>query len=514
MPPPPQPHASAGAGGQPSPTAKVPARYIIRNGLLIDRSASRQGDAKRIPISHRSDGPSPGGGARRLSPLHSPSDEQASSISVGSTHMAVERSAVVPTALPVSELPDEFHIYSAHREGRAFNLTSAAAALSGQPVGSPPPDGVPRYRIFPSMNPSSRQEAILLNDVLEKMLGRSNSSWEQQFHVYDLVLSEVVRQVWVNCSERGELLGKIRRAYARTVRAAAQRINQLEGAVRSLREELAMTDLAAAQRIAASQALTLDQQHEARKTALLTRMRAQYRHAMQGLHHGIDAFTRLSDGDRVRLMHVLACTKLERYQAAILVQALLETLPPAEATRAVRDYIDEVRARPRRDARLGTALSLTGSSRLRTARAQGARTLAFTRVRLVPVPPAHPPESRGSTGHAPRGDHARAARADRAERLLARRGQALPPAEAPPASADIAGSHADWRGASRRRPLGPAEGLAGAAGFPWGPRARAADPAAPRGGAGAVRGAHARYAREPGGGAPASACVRAREGSV
>jgi len=242
---------------------------------------------------------------------------------------------VMPTAPPPTELPDEYHIFSASRNGRSFDLSRAALGMGALP------GETPRYRIFPSTNPSSRHEVLLLNEALGKMLQVSGGKWEAQADVYDLVLAELVRQVWVHCTERGQLLGRVRRAFARLVRIASERISQLEQTVRHLREDLSITDVAAARRIADLKALSLDSDHANRKAGLLARMRTQYRNEGAGLHHVVDAFDRLGPAEQIRAMHLLCATKLDRAQANLLTQALLSTLPRAESCSVVHEFIDE-----------------------------------------------------------------------------------------------------------------------------------------------------------------------------
>jgi hypothetical protein len=333
--------------GSPQPSRAFPQRYIIRNGLLIDKESFRD-DAKRIPVSFLArDGPPPptgsGGnsmGSRQLSPIRGPRDADHPSRVTSLAASTLDR--VMPQPVPPSELPDEWHIWAAAKEKRAFNLSHAVSvAVGGQPL----PD-LPRYRIFPSTTPSSRQEVLLLAQALDAMLARvSAARWEEQAEVYDLVLSELVRQVWVNCSERGQLLGSVRRAFARLMRVRNERVAQLELTARRLREDLASTDVAAAERIAQMKALSLDKEHAARQAELLAQMRAHARYDSAGLHLALDAFSRLNDEERIRILHVVAATKVDRAQASLLTQAMLSTLPRAQGHAIVREFIDEVRMR-------------------------------------------------------------------------------------------------------------------------------------------------------------------------
>eukprot|EP00302_Diacronema_sp_CCMP2436_P003764 CAMPEP_0179840836 /NCGR_PEP_ID=MMETSP0982-20121206/2157_1 /TAXON_ID=483367 /ORGANISM="non described non described, Strain CCMP 2436" /LENGTH=620 /DNA_ID=CAMNT_0021724771 /DNA_START=80 /DNA_END=1940 /DNA_ORIENTATION=+ len=314
--------SAAGKGPPPDGARPPPTRYLIRNGILIDRESYRD-DPNRQQLSFLSEG---SGSRQQLSPLRRREGGPP----------AVQLDRVMPTPIPPSELPDEWHIYSAQREKRAFNLAAAASLATGQSERD-----LPKYRVFPSTMPSSRSEVLLLQQVLERMLERVSSRWEEQADVYDVVLSELVRQVMVACSERGQLLGIVRQSYARLMRMSTERIGQLERTARRLRDELAASEVAAAQRIAQSKALSLDEEHAARKSALLERMRATSRYETEGLHLALDAYARMSEDERVAPSAVLVSTKLERAQAAVLAQALLATLPAAEGHALLSEFIAE-----------------------------------------------------------------------------------------------------------------------------------------------------------------------------
>jgi len=307
-------------------------RYIIRRGLLIDKESFRD-DTQRIPVSYL---PAPAASRQQqLSPIVSRDGDPSRSPSL----LAATLDRAMPMPVPSSELPDEWHIYAAQRDKRAFNLNNAATLAAGQPMPHL------RYRVFPSMSPSSRAEVLQLAHVLEHMLARMPiTETVHQLEIYDLVLSELVRQVWVQCSERGQLLGFVRRAYARLVRMSVERIGQLESAVRRLREDLSATDVSAAQRIAQLNALSFDDEHEARKGALLRQLRARMRYESDGLHLALDSYNRLNDEERVRLLHVLIATKLQRAQANVCTHALLATLPRAESHALLSSFLAEVHA--------------------------------------------------------------------------------------------------------------------------------------------------------------------------
>ena len=85
-----------------------------------------------------------------------------------------------------------------------------------------------QLRIFPSLQPNKRFEALQLNRTLDVMLEElgaedvGNNLAQSQIHnliemvkkeqnIYDAIFYEIIRQVTVGCKERGELLSKLRR---------------------------------------------------------------------------------------------------------------------------------------------------------------------------------------------------------------------------------------------------------------------------------------------------------------
>ncbi|KAJ8395492.1 hypothetical protein AAFF_G00032260 [Aldrovandia affinis] len=97
-----------------------------------------------------------------------------------------------------------------------------------------------RLRVFPSMKPSSRLEALQLMKVMDEMLDKAGVNEEQselrelsqmegllelvrrEQDIYNTIFHELIRQVSVHCAERGQLLAKLRHRYA----ALLQRIPQ------------------------------------------------------------------------------------------------------------------------------------------------------------------------------------------------------------------------------------------------------------------------------------------------
>ncbi|XP_050951603.1 axonemal dynein light chain domain-containing protein 1 isoform X2 [Labeo rohita] len=92
-------------------------------------------------------------------------------------------------------------------------------------------DDKQKLRVFPSMKPSGRLEVIQLMKVMDKMLEKAGVNQEFQElselsqienllelvrieqNIYNIVFHELIRQVSVECAERGQLLAKIRERY-------------------------------------------------------------------------------------------------------------------------------------------------------------------------------------------------------------------------------------------------------------------------------------------------------------
>jgi len=136
-----------------------------------------------------------------------------------------------------------------------------------------PAHGLLDRHLFPSAMPSGRAEVVALTNTLELMLKEREEvvgpgdPWHDKdlekinipvdlysdLNIWDTVLSELVRQVHVNCGERGVLLERVRRHFAATYagvgahfQQAQQRISTLQGLVdghlqntADLRQELA-----------------------------------------------------------------------------------------------------------------------------------------------------------------------------------------------------------------------------------------------------------------------------------
>uniref|UniRef100_A0A8C8RC96 Axonemal dynein light chain domain containing 1 n=1 Tax=Pelusios castaneus TaxID=367368 RepID=A0A8C8RC96_9SAUR len=106
-------------------------------------------------------------------------------------------------------------------------------------------DSENRLRLFPSMKPSGRLEVIQLMNVMDSMLQKAGVDDEQigitgpsQLHnvlevlkteqnIYNIVFHELIRQVSVDCAERGELLSKLRQRYVSLLDRIPQQMRNL-----------------------------------------------------------------------------------------------------------------------------------------------------------------------------------------------------------------------------------------------------------------------------------------------
>ncbi|XP_075792966.1 axonemal dynein light chain domain-containing protein 1 isoform X3 [Pelodiscus sinensis] len=106
-------------------------------------------------------------------------------------------------------------------------------------------DSENRLRLFPSMKPSGRLEVIQLMKVMDTMLEKVGADDDQigitgptQLHnvlevlkveqnIYNIVFHELIRQVSVDCAERGELLSKLRQRYVGLLDRIPQQMRNL-----------------------------------------------------------------------------------------------------------------------------------------------------------------------------------------------------------------------------------------------------------------------------------------------
>lgn len=136
--------------------------------------------------------------------------------------LAVE---IAPPEPPPSEIPEEYRLYDLHATRRAATLVAAS------------PRGVQQtasYVVFPSTRPSNRSEVHHLARTLEAMLEKAGPRTAEALGAWDLTLSELVRQVFVSCADRGELLGRVRRAYRHYICEMVDRVRFMESTAREV----------------------------------------------------------------------------------------------------------------------------------------------------------------------------------------------------------------------------------------------------------------------------------------
>ncbi|XP_048395663.2 axonemal dynein light chain domain-containing protein 1 isoform X2 [Stegostoma tigrinum] len=107
-----------------------------------------------------------------------------------------------------------------------------------------------KLRVFPSMKPSGRVEAIQLSQVMDTMLEKvgfnedneKQHKGETQMHhlldlvkkeqdIYNIVFHELIRQISVDCVERGELLAKIRERYVNLLDYIPRHLNNMHNEI-------------------------------------------------------------------------------------------------------------------------------------------------------------------------------------------------------------------------------------------------------------------------------------------
>uniref|UniRef100_A0A8C5R128 Axonemal dynein light chain domain containing 1 n=1 Tax=Leptobrachium leishanense TaxID=445787 RepID=A0A8C5R128_9ANUR len=106
-------------------------------------------------------------------------------------------------------------------------------------------DDEKRLRVFPSMKPTGRSEVLQLMMVMDNMLKEAGvdevdlkmegptqihnllSLLKTEQNIYNIVFHELIRQVSVDCAERGQLLGKIRQRYVMLLNKIPQQVMSL-----------------------------------------------------------------------------------------------------------------------------------------------------------------------------------------------------------------------------------------------------------------------------------------------
>lgn len=127
---------------------------------------------------------------------------------------------------------------------RIYRLLIYALPFSYSKHGLDATDHEKHLVVFPSMHPNSRFEAHLLDETLDDMLKRAGidekaeSIAQTEMHslieiikreqdIYNVIFHELIRQVSVDCIERGRLLANIRHRYSELFSKVPQQIESL-----------------------------------------------------------------------------------------------------------------------------------------------------------------------------------------------------------------------------------------------------------------------------------------------
>ncbi|XP_004706864.1 axonemal dynein light chain domain-containing protein 1 [Echinops telfairi] len=137
-----------------------------------------------------------------------------------------------PKRLADTLIPEEFHIVS--------NTGVSGLECYDDKYTTLLTDSENRLLLFPSMKPNKRVEVIKLNNVMDTLLERAGVENQEytgptQMHkllhmlkteqtIYNTVFHELIRQVTVDCADRGELLSKIRQRYVQMLDQIAQQM--------------------------------------------------------------------------------------------------------------------------------------------------------------------------------------------------------------------------------------------------------------------------------------------------
>ncbi|XP_032947884.1 axonemal dynein light chain domain-containing protein 1 [Rhinolophus ferrumequinum] len=153
-----------------------------------------------------------------------------------SDHSVQSREGVIvprkPKKLTDTLIPEEFHIVS--------NIGVSGLECYDDKYTTLLTDSENRLLVFPSMKPNKRVEVVKLNDVMDTMLERAGvenqeytgpTKMHKLLHIlkkeqtiYNTVFHELIRQVSVDCADRGELLSKIRERYVQMLDQIARQM--------------------------------------------------------------------------------------------------------------------------------------------------------------------------------------------------------------------------------------------------------------------------------------------------
>ena len=141
---------------------------------------------------------------------------------------------------PESKIPPEFHMYDEDPVVSSSLVNPQSAESRYDPKGK-----TWTARRFPSLHPTARSEVVLTAGAVDAMLarlgkrqrttpeGRAVESLQElldETRVWDMAITEVVRQTFVGCSQRGVLLDRAHKGLMEIVQALAAKVEDLEGA--------------------------------------------------------------------------------------------------------------------------------------------------------------------------------------------------------------------------------------------------------------------------------------------
>ncbi|XP_070532396.1 axonemal dynein light chain domain-containing protein 1-like isoform X2 [Ptychodera flava] len=148
-------------------------------------------------------------------------------------------------SLPDTLIPEEYHIVKSKGvQGLEFHDEKFTTQVT---------DVDKNLTIFPSMKPASRYEVVQLTNVMDDMLQKAGIDDEElevrgptQMHnllqlikkeqnIYNIVFHELIRQVSVECAERGSLLANLRERYSKLLDKVPRQVKSLHQEVMAQR---------------------------------------------------------------------------------------------------------------------------------------------------------------------------------------------------------------------------------------------------------------------------------------
>ncbi|XP_039257089.2 axonemal dynein light chain domain-containing protein 1-like [Styela clava] len=243
----------------PVKTLKTPKEMRVALGKGIPDNVWHH-KARRIQFRHLTDHPKSDGktvGSKDISFLYDvsamqkpPSEkpsrhDKSSSRSQASRELNATKSSSSNLAVPDSIIPDEYHLVKSKGVlGLEYMDEQMTTNLA---------DKEKTLRVFPSLKPTKRFEVVQLMKTMDQMLAKAGvddieneAKGPTQIHnlleiikkeqqIYDVVFHEVIRQVSIECVERGQLISKLRQRYADLLNRIPRQIKSLHAEVMAQR---------------------------------------------------------------------------------------------------------------------------------------------------------------------------------------------------------------------------------------------------------------------------------------